>query len=325
MMSAAAPVATKHIRKSKVITKTVDFFRYVRKDYLLYLMILPGILYVIIFKYIPMYGVTIAFKDYKVTSTFMNAPWVGLDIFENLFSRSGFIRALKNNIIISVYKLIFGFPFPIILSILINEVRKSKVKKFIQTSVILPNFVSWVVVSGLLFALFSPNSGAIRGVMEYFGYGGAIPNLLTTKETFQAVIVGSHVWKGAGMGTIVYLAAISGIDPGLYEAAIIDGAGRWRQIWHITLSSLRPTIVILLIFRVGEIMYAGFDQIYAMQNDLVISVSDIIDTYVYNLGLQQGKFSLATAAGLFQSTIGMALVLVTNYVAKKIDPESGIM
>lgn len=324
-MPVVTPVVAKKQRQYGARAKLDEFFRYVRKDYLLYLMILPGLLYIIVFKYIPMYGVTIAFKDYKVTNSFSNAPWVGIDNFVNLFSRSGFIRALKNNILISIYKLVFGFPFPIILSLLINEVRKSKVKKFIQTSVILPNFVSWVVVSGLLFALFSPNSGAIKGVVEFFGYAGAIPNLLTDKDTFRSVIVVSHVWKGAGMGTIVYLAAIAGIDQELYEAATIDGAGRWRQVWHITLSSLRPTIVILLIFRVGEIMYAGFDQIYAISNDLVISVSDIIDTYVYTLGLEQRKFSLATSAGLFQSSIGMVLVLVTNYIAKKVDPDSGIM
>jgi putative aldouronate transport system permease protein len=306
-------------------SKLFEFIRYIRKDYLLYLMVLPGILYIIIFKYIPMYGITIAFQDYKVTSGFHDAPWVGFDNFVNLFSRTGFIRALKNNIIISVAKLVFGFPFPIILSLLINEVRRSKVKKFVQTTIILPNFVSWVVISGLLFALFSPNSGAIKGIIEFFGYNGVMPNLLTDAEHFRSVIVLSHIWKGAGMGTIVYLASIAGIDQGLYEAAIIDGAGRWRQLWHITLSSLRPTIVILLIFRVGEIMYAGFDQIFAMTNDLVISVSDIIDTYVYTLGLAQRKFSLATAAGLFQSSIGMVLVLITNYIAKKIDKETGIM
>lgn len=314
----------KSIQGSK-LSKLVEFLRYVRKDYLLYLMILPGLAYIIIFKYIPMYGVTIAFKDYKVTSGFANAPWVGFDNFVKLFSRSGFIRALNNNILISIYKLIFGFPFPIILSLLINEVRKTKIKKFIQTTVILPNFISWVVIAGLLYALFSPNSGAIKGIMELFGYSGSIPNILTNKDTFRAVIVISHIWKGAGMGTIVYLAAISNIDQGLYEAATIDGAGRWKQLWHITLSSLRPTIVILLIFRVGEMMYAGFEQIFAISNDLVISVSDIIDTYVYTLGLEQRRFSLATAAGLFQSSTGMVLVLLTNYISKKIDPDTGIM
>ncbi|MEG0768067.1 MAG: ABC transporter permease subunit, partial [Clostridia bacterium] len=197
--------------------------------------------------------------------------------------------------------------------------------KGIQTAVILPNFVSWIVINGLLFAMFNVTSGAIPGMMRALGYTGPIVNILGQKETFRWVIVISHVWKGAGMGTIVYLAAIVGIDQELYEAAQIDGAGRLRQIWHITLSSIRSTIVVLLIFRVGEMMYAGFDQIFAISNYLVVSVADIIDTYVYRIGMEDRKFSEATAAGLFQSAIGMALVIITNCVAKKIDPESGII
>ncbi|HEY8422093.1 MAG TPA: ABC transporter permease subunit [Thermoclostridium sp.] len=311
--------------KTQFSEKLQNFLSYIRKDFYLYLMILPGLIYIIIFKYLPIYGVSIAFKDYKVTQSILDAQWVGFDNFVNLFSRANFIRALKNNIIISVAKLVFGFPFPIILSLLINEIRKAKLKKLVQTAVILPNFVSWVVISGLLYALFSPNSGAIKGIMRALGYQGVIPNLLTDKSKFRSLIVISHIWKGAGMGTIVYLASIAGINPELYEAARIDGAGRWRQMWHITLASLRPTIVVLLIFRVGEMMHAGFNQIYAMKNDIVISVADIIDTYVYTLGLEQRKFSLATAAGLFQSVIGLVLVLTTNYLAKKIDSDSGIM
>lgn len=310
---------------SKSKNKISDFFQYMRKDYMLYLMIFPGLVYIIVFKYFPMYGITIAFKDYKITSSFLDAKWVGLSNFKNLFARTAFRRALKNNILISIYKLIFGFPFPIILSLLINEVRKDKTKKFVQTAVILPNFVSWIVIYGLMYALFSPSNGAIKGLLNLFGYSGIIPNILTQKETFRSVIVVSHIWKGAGMGTIVYLAAIAGIDQELYEAAAIDGAGRWKQMLHITLASIRSTIVVLLLFRVGEMMYAGFDQIFAISNDLVIANADIIDTYVYRLGLEQRKFSVATAAGLFQSAIGLFLVLTTNFVAKKIDPDSGIM
>jgi putative aldouronate transport system permease protein len=208
---------------------------------------------------------------------------------------------------------------------MINEVRRSRIKKLVQTAVILPNFVSWVVVAGLMYAVLSPNSGALKSVLSFFGYKGTIPNLLTEQEHYQAYLVAVHVWKNAGMGTIVYLASIAGIDQNLYEAAAVDGAGRWRQMWHITLSSIRPTIVTLLIFRTGEIMYAGFDQIYAMSNDLVIAVADIIDTYVFRMGLEQRRFSLAAAAGLFQSLIGMFLVIATNFAARKIDEEGAIM
>ena len=295
------------------------------RDKLLYLMLIPGLVYVLLFKYAPMYGVTIAFRNYNIFKGFADAPFVGLANFAKLFSRSAFTRALRNNILISILKLVCGFPFPIILSLMINELRGRKSRKFAQTLVILPNFVSWIVINGLLFAMFNTTGGAIPGLLRELGYTGTINNIMNQKESFLWVIIVSHVWKGAGMGTIVYLAAIVGIDQQLYEAAAIDGAGRFRQMWHITLSSLRPTIVILLIFRVGEMMYAGFDQIFAISNYLVISSADIIDTYAYTLGMEQQKFAEAAAAGLFQSVIGLVLVLVTNTVAKKLDPDSGIM
>jgi putative aldouronate transport system permease protein len=304
---------------------TKSFLQYLRWDYMLYLMILPGLAYIIIFKYLPMYGIIIAFKDYKITSTFANAPWVGLANFVRLFTSAGFIRALRNNFLISIYKLLFGFPSPIMLALLINEVRRSKIKKLIQTAVILPNFVSWVVVAGLMYAILSPNSGALKGILEFFGFKGSVPNILTDTAHYQAYLVTTYIWKYAGMGTIVYLSAISGIDQNLYEAAAVDGAGRWWQMWHITIACIRPTIVTLLIFRTGEIMYAGFDQIYAMSNNLVISVADIIDTYVFRMGLEQLRFSIATAAGLFQSLIGMVLVIATNAAARKIDEDGAVM
>ena len=292
---------------------------------MVYAMLIPGLVYILVFKYIPMYGVTMAFKDYDGIKKVSEAPWVGMANFAKLFSTRAFRRALYNNIIISVAKLIAGFPAPILLALLIDGVSRKGLKKLTQTSVILPSFISWVVVYGLLYAVFSPNTGALQQMLELFGYQGKVPDILASKDTFRSVIVASHVWKNAGSATIVYLAAITSIDTQLYEAAAIDGAGRWRQLWHITLSGIRTTIITLLILRVGEIMYAGFDQIYAMSNDAVISVADIIDTYVYRIGLEQRKFSLATAAGLFQSAIGLVLVLITNYIAKKVDPDSGIV
>jgi putative aldouronate transport system permease protein len=250
---------------------------------------------------------------------------VGIDNFSKLISQPGFQRALYNNIIISLQKLIIGFPIPIILSLMINEVNSRNCKKFIQTSVILPNFVSWVVINGLMYALFSPSMGGIRELANFLGYTGQIPNLLTDADSFQSVIVWSHVWKNAGMGTIVYLAALMGIDDQLYEAASIDGAGKWRQLIHITLPSIKSTIIVLLMFRVGEVMYAGFDQIFAITNPMVNSVADIIDTFVYRVGLQNKQFALATAAGLFQSVIGLVLVIITNAIAKKTDPDSSMI
>ncbi|RCX09966.1 carbohydrate ABC transporter membrane protein 1 (CUT1 family) [Anaerobacterium chartisolvens] len=306
------------------IPKKGGFLSYVKSEYMLYLLMVPGLLYFIIFKYIPMYGVSIAFQNYNIFNP-ENSTWIGFDNFSKLISQVGFQRALYNNIIISIQKLIIGFPIPIILSLMINEINSRYYKKFVQTSVILPNFVSWVVINGLMFALFSPSMGGIREIANIIGYAGDLPNLLTDKDSFQAVIVWSHVWKNAGMGTIVYLAALMGIDGQLYEAAVMDGAGRWRQLIHITLPCLKSTIIVLLMFRVGEVMYAGFDQIFAITNPMVNSVADIIDTFVYRVGLENKQFALATAAGLFQSVIGLMLVLITNAIAKKTDPESSMI
>lgn len=298
-------------------------WRDIRADWILYLLLVPGMVYVVLFHYIPMLGVANAFRDYSAVTG--PGAWRGLEIFEKLFSRVAFQRAFRNNIIISVFKLLCGFPVPIILSLMINEIRRPRVKKFIQTAIILPNFISWFIISGLLFAMFSVTSGAIPGLIRALNPNAVITNVLQDKDCIRTVVIGSYVWQASGMGTIVYLAAITGIDQQLYEAAMIDGAGKWQQMVHITLPTLLPTIIVLFIFRVGSVMNAGFDQIYALSNSLVVSKIDIIDTYVFKIGIEQAKFSEATAAGLFKSAIGLVLVLTTNYLAKKVDPDSGIM
>ena len=298
-------------------------WRDIRADWILYLLLVPGMVYVVLFHYIPMLGVANAFRDYSAVTG--PGAWRGLEIFEKLFSRVAFQRAFRNNIIISLFKLLCGFPVPIILSLMINEIRRPRVKKFIQTAIILPNFISWFIISGLLFAMFSVTSGAIPGLIRSLNPNAVITNVLQDKDCIRAVVIASYVWQASGMGTIVYLAAITGIDQQLYEAAMIDGAGKWQQMVHITLPTLLPTIIVLFIFRVGSVMNAGFDQIYALSNSLVVSKIDIIDTYVFKIGIEQAKFSEATAAGLFKSAIGLVLVLTTNYLAKKVDPDSGIM
>lgn len=298
-------------------------WRDIRADWILYLLLVPGMVYVVLFHYIPMLGVANAFRDYSAVTG--PGAWRGLEIFEKLFSRVAFQRAFRNNIIISLFKLLCGFPVPIILSLMINEIRRPRVKKFIQTAIILPNFISWFIISGLLFAMFSVTSGAIPGLIRTLNPNAVITNVLQDKDCIRTVVIGSYVWQASGMGTIVYLAAITGIDQQLYEAAMIDGAGKWQQMVHITLPTLLPTIIVLFIFRVGSVMNAGFDQIYALSNSLVVSKIDIIDTYVFKIGIEQAKFSEATAAGLFKSAIGLVLVLTTNYLAKKVDPDSGIM
>ena len=305
------------------LTRYRRMWRDIRADWILYLLLVPGMVYVVLFHYIPMLGVANAFRDYSAVTG--PGAWRGLEIFEKLFSRVAFQRAFRNNIIISLFKLLCGFPVPIILSLMINEIRRPRVKKFIQTAIILPNFISWFIISGLLFAMFSVTSGAIPGLIRALNPNAVITNVLQDKDCIRTVVIGSYVWQASGMGTIVYLAAITGIDQQLYEAAMIDGAGKWQQMVHITLPTLLPTIIVLFIFRVGSVMNAGFDQIYALSNSLVVSKIDIIDTYVFKIGIEQAKFSEATAAGLFKSAIGLVLVLTTNYLAKKVDPNSGIM
>ena len=297
--------------------------RDISMNWMLYALLIPGIVYVILFHYVPMYGVTFAFRDYSAVRGL--GDWVGMDVFNKMFSRAAFQRAFSNNIEISLLKLVCGFPVPIILSLMINEIRTRHSKKFIQTAIILPNFISWFIISGLLFAMFNVTSGAIPALMRALSPQAQITNVLSSKDSIRAVVILSYVWQASGMGTIVYLAAITGIDQELYEAAMIDGAGKWQQMWHITLASLKSTIIVLFIFRVGGVMNAGFDQIFALSNSLVVSRIDIIDTYVYKIGIEQAKFSEATAAGLFKSLIGLVLVLATNYIAKKADPDSGIM
>lgn len=299
------------------------FKRAICRHWMLYMLLVPGLLYVLLFHYIPMYGVTYAFRDYSVVSG--PGDWVGLKVFQKMFGRAAFTRALGNNVIISLLKVGLGFPVPIILSLMINEIRGGTAKKFVQTSVILPNFISWFIISGLLFAMFNVNSGTIPGLQRTLNPGCEVVNVLSDKNSIRTVVLLSYIWVSSGMGTIVYLAAITGIDQQLYEAAMIDGAGRWQQMIHITLATLRPTIIVMFIFRVGNIMNAGFNQIFALSNSLVVSKIDIIDTYVYRIGLEQAKFAEATAAGLFKSAIGLIMVLATNAIAKKVDPESGIM
>lgn len=295
----------------------------IRRDWLLYAMLIPGLIYVLLFHYIPMTGITLAFRKYSVVSG--AGDWVGLKVFEKLFAKKAFRQAFLNNLTISLEKLVYGFPVPVILSLMINEIRHSASKKFIQTAVILPNFISWFIISGLLFAMFNVTSGAVPGVIRVLNPSAEIVNVMSDKNSIRTVVLISYIWQASGMGTIVYLAAITGIDPTLYEAAMIDGAGKWQQMWHITLSSIKTTIVVLFIFRLGNVMNAGFNQIYALSNDLVRSRIDIIDTYVFRIGIEDAKYPEATAAGLLKSSIGLALVLTANAIAKKIDPESGIM
>lgn len=297
----------------------------IRKDLLLYLMVVPGVLFFLIFRYGPMYGLLLAFKDYNIYKGFAQSEWVGLANFVKLFDMYGFQRALENTLIISFAKIVFGFPFPIVFAILLNEVNRGKLKKFIQTSVCLPNFISWIVVQGLLFAMLSPHSGAIRDLANVVGYKGEILNILVSKEHFRSLIVVSDIWKQFGYNAIIFIATISSIDTQLYEAAIVDGAGKLQQIWYITLPGLQATIVIMFILRVGNVLDAGFDQIFALYNPMVYEVSEILDTFIYKIGIEKYNFSISTTAGLFKSLIGLGTVLIANHLANLVDPDSALI
>ncbi len=285
------------------------------RDKFLYAMMIPGLIWFIVFKYVPMYGVSIAFRNYNIFQGFANAPWVGFANFEKMFNYPAFWQAFNNTIVLSIMKLLIAFPMPILLALMINEIRNSRCKKIVQTVVVLPNFISWVVVSTILYALFSVNTGVIKSIAQLVGYQGKMTNFMQNEGTFRWVLVATDIWKTAGYGTIVYLGAMTSLDPALYEAAEIDSATWLQKIWHITLPGIRPTIIILLIFRLGQMLNVGFEQIFVMSNPLVADVAEVLDIYVYKVGMTNRQYTIATAAGLFKSAIGMALVLIANYVS----------
>lgn len=283
----------------------------------LYVMIGLALLYFAVFSYTPMYGIVIAFKDFRMTHGILGSNWVGLDNFRHLFTADEFFwRALRNTLVISVLSLGFGFFAPIIVALLLNEVRVNWYKRTIQTMTYLPHFFSWVILGGIFHLLLS-GSGPINDMLMNLGAITKPIPFLGHKHWFLFVLIATRVWQGAGWGAIIYLAALSGINPQLYEAAMIDGAGRWKQIQHVTLPSLAPTMVILFILRLGHILSAGFDQIYNMYTISVYETSDILDTYILRL-LQGMDFDIGTAAGLFKSVIGLLLIIAANTVARRV-------
>jgi len=285
----------------------------------LYLIMVPGLLFFVIFKYVPMWGTLIAFQDYSPFAGIRNSPWVGLEHFERMFNSKEFYQVFINTLLISLYKLFWGFPAPIILALMLNEVRHMLFKRSIQTIVYLPHFLSWVIVGGVLINILSPSTGIVNEILKYFGIEPIM--FLGDERWFRSILVISDIWKSAGWGTIIYLAALAGINPQLYEAATVDGANRWKQVWHITLPSLLPTIAILFLLNLSSVLDVGFEQILILYNSLVYSVGDVIETYVYRVGISQGEFSYTTAVGLFKSIIALILVVLANSATKKMGHE----
>ncbi|ATP41418.1 protein lplB [Solibacillus sp. R5-41] len=284
-----------------------------RKDLILYVMLVPGFIYFTIFHIIPIVNMKLAFQDYKIIG---ENTWVGMKHFNTLFSSPAFQDVLLNTIIISSMKIIFIFPIPILLSLLINELRFGPYRKFIQSVSYLPHFLSWVVIAGIWITLLNPADGAINVIRNFFN----LPSLdfMTSKEHIRWVLVFSEMWRSAGWDTILYIAAILKISPALYEAAKMDGASTFQQMRYITLPAMMSTVITVFILNLGFFMNAGFDQVFNLMNDSVLSVIDILDTYVYRIGLMNGQYAYATAASLFKGVIGLILILGTHFISKKI-------
>lgn len=285
----------------------------------LYVMLLPGVVYFLVFKYLPMWGVLIAFQDYQPFLGFGGSQWVGLKHFRMFFGDAIFWKLFANTFILAFYNIVFFFPMPILIALLLNEVRVELFKKAVQTFIYIPHFVSWVVVVGIVYMFFTTEGGLVNELLAWLGLEKI--QFLASEEWFRTMIILEVIWKETGWGTIIFLAALAGIDPTYYEAAKMDGAGRMRQLWHITLPSIRSTIVILLILRLGSFLDLGFEQIFLMLNAMNREVGEVFDTYVYTSGIQQGRFSYSTAVGLFKSVIGLVLVMSANALAKKFGEE----
>lgn len=300
------------------------YWRDLKRDLLnqrvLFLMLLPGLIWYIVYRYIPMGGLVLAFKDFNFKRGILGSEWVGLQYFEMIFFRTvDFWKILRNTILINLYKLIFSFPAPIFLAIMINELRSKKLQKAIQTSVYLPHFVSWVVFGSIVMQFLSL-SGSINQALEALGFEKIY--FMTKPNYFRSILVISDIWKTIGWNSIVFLAAITGIDPTLYEAATMDGCGQLQKIVYITIPCISDTIIIMLLLTIGRLMEANFDQVYVMYNSVVMDVGDVISTYVYRIGIGKSRFSLSTAVGLFQSVVGLILIGTANATTRRLFDKS---
>jgi len=307
-------------KKNKISEFCVALKNDLRRNKGTYALALPGILFYIIFAYLPMYGITIAFKDYNSALGILGSPWVGFKHFANFFSSIYAGRIIGNTLMLSLYGIIFVFPIPIILALLINEVKSTIYKRTVQTITYLPHFISMVVICGMITSFTSP-TGFITKLFNLMGCN--YTNMLYEVDLFRGIYIASEIWQKAGWDSIIFLAAISGLDMELYEAASIDGAKKFRQLWHITLPGIAPTIVIMLILRIGSIMSAGSDKVLLLYHPLTYEKADVISSYVYRMGLIRGDQSYSAAVGFFNSIVSLILVLSTNYISKKVT-DSGL-
>lgn len=285
-----------------------------------YLLMLPGVIYFIIYRYIPMFGLVMAFQDYNPSLGFLKSPWVGLKHFRQFFNYGSFEMLFTNTLSISLLSLLFSFPAPIMLALFLNEVRHSAYKRITQTLMYLPHFLSTVVVCSIAYQIFSVDGGLLTQLLACFGLEPV--NILMNKAAYRPLFVGLEVWQGTGWGTIMYLAALSNVDPQMYEAAMLEGAGRWKQMWYITLPSILPIVMVTLVLRMGDLLDVGVEKTLLLSNAMNRSVSEVFDSYVYERGVRNGKYSFSTAVGMFKSLVGLILVLTSNWLSKKVTDES---
>jgi putative aldouronate transport system permease protein len=311
-------LSSKEAKQLRKVNRS-ETWKKVKKNKLIYLMILPGILYFIVYKYLPMYGLIISFQDYKPYKGIMGSEWVGLEHFARLFSSSEFWMIFKNTLILFGLQVFIFFPIPIILSLMLNEVRHSFFKRSVQTLVYIPHFMSWVVIVSISYVMLTLDGGIVNSIIDALGFQPI--NFLLSEEWFRPMYILQVIWREAGWGTIIFLAAITAVDPALYEAARMDGANRFRQMWHITLPAIRGVIIVLLILKIGDVLELGFEHVYLLLNSTNRNVAEIFDTYVYVAGLQQGQFSYSTAVGFFKGGVGLVMVIFANWLAKKFNEE----
>lgn len=300
--------------------KKQNLWSIIKSNYQIYMMLIPAILFFVIFCYGPMYGLTIAFKDYNTGLGIMDSPWVGLKHFKRFIHMPVFWNVFKNTLLLSFYHLAINFPIPIIAALMINEVQESFFKKTLQTIIYAPHFISTVIICAMIMLFLSPSAGFVNKIIEFFG-GEAI-NFLAKPDYFKHIYVWSNTWQHTGWSTIIYVAALSGVDSALHESASIDGAGRLRRIWHINLPALRPTIVIQLILCCGSILVSDFEKVLILQKPAIMETADVLSTYVYRIGIQQAQFSLSTAIGFFNSIFNFIILMFANFICRKVGDTS---
>ena len=306
-------------RKAQIANRA-GWGAYLKRNWELYLFVVPALIYLLLYCYYPMYGVQIAFKNFRVTKGITGSEWVGLEHFRKFFSNPSCRALIKNTLVISLYSLVVGFPLPIIFALTLNEVAPGRYKKLVQTVSYAPHFISTVVLVGMLNVFFSPRSGFVNTILGWFGSQPVF--FLGDPKWFKHMYVWSGVWQSTGWGSIIYLAALAGVSPELHEAAIIDGANKLQRIWNIDIPTIMPTMVILLVMNFGSIMNVGYEKVFLMQNDLNMSASEIISTYTYKIGLQGAQYSYSTAIGLFNNIINFVMLVVVNRVARGLSGSS---